>query len=387
MSEILIVGDNRTALGSFRGSISMIPGPQLCGETMKACANKAGIPLDQFNSVYIGNVVQAGIGQNPAKQAALAAGFPVTTPCTLINKVCCSSIKALQLGALEIRAGDSQAVMVGGFESMSRAPHIMPNSRNGYRMGDFTVQDALIKDGLWDATYDKHMGQLVDKLNNELGITREEQDRFAIQSFDRVNEAWKNHAFDDQIVPIQTPAGEFKIDENMNKLVREKVPNLRPTFTKEGTITAANASSIADGAAAVAICSSEFAKEHNLKPIARIISFGEAGIDPSRFPLAPVGAVKNALQKANLTVNDIDLWEFNEAFASVPIMLMKDLGITEDKVNILGGACAIGHPLGCTGIRIVTALIAALKLRGLKKGCAALCNGGGGGNAVIIELL
>lgn len=387
MSEIYIVADVRTPLGAFNGSLSGIPGTELCAAAMKACAEKSGIAIEQFNSIYIGNVVSAGIGQNPAKQAALAAGFPVTTPCTLINKVCCSSMKALQLGVLEIKAGDSQAVMIGGFENMSRCPHLLQNSRNGYRLGNFSAIDSLINDGLWDAKYNQMMGQLVDVLNEKQGISREDQDRFAIQSFDRATKAWEEHAFDEQIVPIKTSSGEYKMDESILKLRREKVPQLKPAFSPTGTITAANASSISDGAAAVAICSSEFAKEHNLKPIAKIISYGEAGVDPSEFPLAPLEAVKIALSRAKLSTDDIDLWEFNEAFASVPLMLIKGLGISEEKVNILGGAVAMGHPLGCSGIRIVTTLIAALKHRGLKRGCAALCNGGGGGNSVIIEML
>ena len=232
-----------------------------------------------------------------------------------------------------------------------------------------------------------HMGQLVDNLNAKLGISREEQDRFAIQSFDRAAKAWEEHCFDGQIVPIQTKTGEYKVDESIYKLRREKVPVLKPSFSPTGTITPANASGLSDGAAALAICSSEFAAEHNLKPIAKILSFGESGIDPAEFPLAPADAVKKALSKVHLTTSDIDLWEFNEAFASVPLMLIKGLGISEEKVNILGGAVAMGHPLGCSGIRIVTTLIAALKHRGLKRGCAALCNGGGGGNSVIIEML
>ena len=385
--NVYIISCVRTPLGSLNGGLSSIPGSKLCGFAIRESVKQSQINPSQFDSIYVGNVVTAGNGQNPAKQAALEGGLPETISCTLVNKVCCSSLKALTLAVQEIKCGDSQAAVAAGFESMSRCPHLLENSRTGYRMGDITAKDSLIKDGLWDAKYNQHMGQLVDALNEKLGITRQEQDRYAIQSFDRSKKAWEEKNFQDHIIPITVKSGVVERDENISKLKLEKVPLLKPSFTPNGTITPANASGIADGAAAVTICSKKFADENNIKPLARIISYADAGRDPAEFPLAPVDAAKKALQKAGLTKDDIDLWEVNEAFASVPIMFAREFGISEDILNILGGAVAVGHPLGCTGLRIVQALISALKIKGKKRGLATLCNGGGGGTAVIIELM
>ena len=385
--SVYIISCVRTPLGSLNGGLSSVPGTKLCGIAIGESVKQSKINPSQFDSIYVGNVVSAGNGQNPAKQAALEGGLPETISCTLVNKVCCSSLKALTLGVQEIKCGDAQAVIAAGFESMSRCPHLLEGSRTGYRMGDITARDSLIKDGLWDAKYNQHMGQLVDALNEKLGITREDQDRYAIQSFSRSKKAWEDKSFEGQIIPVSVKSGLVERDENISKLKLEKVPVLKPSFTPNGTITPANASGIADGAAAVTLCSKQFAEENNLKPIARVIAYADAGRDPAEFPLAPVDAANKALKKAGLTKDDIDIWEVNEAFASVPIMFARELGISEDVLNILGGAVAVGHPLGCTGLRIVQALIAALKVRGKKRGLATLCNGGGGGTAVIIELM
>ena len=388
MEEVVIVSIARTPLGSLNGGLSTIPGTKLCGIAIDKCVKDSHIEPKDIDSIFVGNVITAGNGQNPAKQAAIEAGLPETVSATLVNKVCCSSLKALTIGVQEIKCGDSQAVIAAGFESMSRCPHLLEGSRKGYRMGDFTAKDSLIKDGLWDAKYDQHMGQLVDALNTKLGITREEQDRYAIQSFKRANKAWSEDRFNGQIAPVEVKPGVVvDKDENRSKLNEEKVPKLKPSFTVDGTITPANASGIADGAAAVVICSRKYADAHGLKPIARIVSYADAGRDPAEFPLAPIDAAKKALQRASMKKEDIDIWEVNEAFASVPLMFAKELGISEDILNIFGGAVAVGHPLGCTGLRILQTLIAALSAREKKFGLATLCIGGGGGTAVIVELL
>ena len=386
-NDTVIISISRTPLASFNGSFASVPGTTLCGVAINDSINKSKISPTEVNSVFVGNVVSAGNGQNPAKQASLAGGLPNDVSCTLVNKVCCSSLKALTLGCQEIKCGDSDVIVVAGFESMTRCPHLLEQSRAGYRMGDVSMKDSLIKDGLWDAKYNKHMGSLVDELNDKHGITREEQDRYALQSFDRAIDAWNRGVFDGQIVPVETRTGKVEKDENMSKLNREKLVKLRPSFSEKGTITAANASGLSDGAAAAVICSREYAEKHDLKPIARIVSYADAGRDPAEFPLAPVDAAKRALKKANMEVKDIDIWEVNEAFSSVPLLFKKELDISEDIMNVLGGAVAIGHPLGCTGLRIVHSLIAALKDKNKKFGLATLCNGGGGGTAVIVELL
>lgn len=387
MAKVFILSSKRTPLGSFLGGLSTIPAPDLGGVAIDAALKDSGVSPDQVDSCYVGNVISAGLGQNLAKQAALKGGLPPNIPCTHVDKVCCSSLKALTLGVQEILLGDASCVVVAGTENMSMAPRLVSGSRQTQKMGPMTLAaetkaaDAMIVDGLWDSFNNLHMGTLADNLAAEKGITREEQDQFALRSFARAREGWETGKLD--IVEVNG----VKSDEVIPKLIPEKVPTLRPCFNKEGTITAANSSALADGAAAVVVCSEEFVKKSGARPIARVIAYADAGVDPKQFPAAPVEAARKVLAKAGMSPEDIDLWEVNEAFAMAPLLFMKTLGVPEDKMNVLGGAIAIGHPLGCTGIRIVNTLISALKIKGKRVGLATLCNGGGGATAVILEVI
>jgi len=386
MEEVVIVSCTRSPHGSFNGSLSSLHPSELCGHVIKSCISQSGLDSSSIESVFVGNVVSAGIGQNPAKQCAIAGGIKSSVPCTLINKVCCSSMKAMTLGAQEIMCGQSSVVLIAGVESMSKCPSLVPRLKAGETLNTETKPvDSMVKDGLWDSFNDKHMGFLVDAIAEKEGFTREEQDNYALRSFSRAQSAWDAKAFN--VTPIPTPNGLLEFDENIKKLIPAKVPTLRPSFSPKGTITAANASSLADGAVAAIICSSKYAAEHGLKPIAKIISFADAGVDPSEFPLATIHSTQKALNKANLSVQDIDLWEVNEAFSAVPLLFSKSFGISQDNINVLGGSVAIGHPLGCTGLRIICTLIDALKLQNKPRGLATLCNGGGGATSVILEMI
>ena len=386
MHQVYVLSSTRTPLGSFLGGLSQVPAPKLGGVVIKESVRKSGISPDDIDEIFVGNVLSGGVGQNPAKQCAINGGLPPTKPCTTINKVCCSSLKALILASQLIGAGEIKTAVVTGVENMSMSPRIVENSRAIQKMGTAKLEnteakDDMIVDGLWDSFSDRHMGALADDAGKKMGITREEQDRYSIESFRRAEEGWNSGFLD--VVPVE---GVTK-DEVIPKLIQEKVPNLKPCFNKDGTITAASSSAIADGAAAVVLASEEFVKERNLKPIAKIIAYADAGRDPSEYTLAPIDAAKKALEKAKKEVSDIELWEVNEAFAVVPLMFMKQMNISSDIVNVFGGAVSIGHPLGCTGVRIVNTLISALKAKGKKIGLATLCNGGGGASAVIIELM
>ncbi|OHT16632.1 Acetyl-CoA acetyltransferase [Tritrichomonas foetus] len=390
MSQVFILSSTRTPLGSFLGGLSKVPAPKLGGAVLQESVKKSGIEPNSIDELFVGNVLSCNLGQNPAKQVAIAGGLPPTTPATLVNKVCCSSLKALILATQLIKANEINTAAIVGTENMSLAPHLIENSRSIQKMGNAHIEsienpidakDDMIVDGLWDSFNNLHMGTLADNTAKSMGITREEQDRYAIQSFKRAEEGWNTGSLD--VIPFE----KVTKDEVIPKLIIEKVPNLRPCFNKDGTITAATSSAIADGAASVVLASEEYVKSHNLKPIARIVSYADAGREPAEFTLAPVDAARKALQKAGKTIDDVDLWEVNEAFACVPLMFMKVLQISEEKVNIFGGGVSIGHPLGCTGVRIVNTLISALKYKGLKTGVATLCNGGGGASAVVIELV
>ena len=306
MTEVYIVSYTRTPLGSFNGKLSHLSVPELCGYSIKSCIEKSKILPSQIDSVFVGNVISAGIGQNPAKQCAIAGGLPSNIPCTLINKVCCSSLKAFTLGVQQIKSGDGDCILIAGVENMSKTPHLLPNSRTGTRMGDFSCIDSMVKDGLWDSFNNLHMGTLVDTLAEKFEISREEQDRYSIESFKRANEATNNKLI--EITPIQIKEGLMNSDESLTKLIPSKVPLLKPCFNSKGTITAANASSISDGSVSIIICSNEFLKKNNLNPICKIISYADSGIDPSEFPLAPIEAANKALKKANLNKDQIDLW-------------------------------------------------------------------------------
>ncbi|NSL87982.1 acetyl-CoA C-acyltransferase [Chitinophaga sp. Mgbs1] len=390
MKEVFIVATARTPIGSFNGALSGISAVKLGATVIKAALERAGVDAAQVNEVFMGNVLSANLGQAPATQASLAAGIPNNVPGTTINKVCASGMKAIMLGAQSILLGDNDVVVAGGMENMSAAPYYLDKARTGYRLGHGTVTDSILRDGLWDPYQDFHMGNAGEICAKEYHITREDQDAYAIESYKRAAYAWENGLYKNEIAPVEIPGKTvtvFAEDEDYKKVIYEKVPALKPTFQKDGTITAANASNLNDAAAAVVLVSGEKLKELGLKPLAKIISFADASQAPEWFTTTPVKAMNNALAKANLKMNDIDFVEVNEAFSCVPIANAKDLGISLDKVNVWGGAVAIGHPIGCSGARIVVTLNSILHENKARYGAAAICNGGGGASAIIIERL
>jgi len=389
MKEVVIVSVARTPIGRFMGSLSTIPAPQLGAIAIKGALNKINLEPNLVEEVFMGNVVSAGLGQAPAKQAAIFAGIPNTVPCTTVNKVCASGMKSIMLAAQTISHGDADIVIAGGMENMSSIPHYQ-NARKGSKFGSITMEDGLQKDGLVDAYESEPMGVYADACANEYNFSREEQDKFAIQSYNRSAQAWSKGKFDDEIVPVEIPQrrGEpiiFSEDEEYKNVKIEKIPALRAAFTKEGTVTAANASTINDGGAALVLMSAEKAKELNITPIAKIKSFADAAHEPEWFTTAPAKALPKALAKANISIGDVDYFELNEAFSIVGLANMKILGITDDKVNVNGGAVSLGHPLGVSGARIVIALTSILKQNNAKIGAAAICNGGGGASALVLE--
>ncbi|WP_297805657.1 acetyl-CoA C-acyltransferase [uncultured Polaribacter sp.] len=389
MKEVVIVSVARTPIGRFMGSLSTIPAPQLGAIAIKGALNKINLEPNLVEEVFMGNVVSAGLGQAPAKQAAIFAGIPNTVPCTTVNKVCASGMKSIMLAAQTISLGDADIVIAGGMENMSSIPHYQ-NARKGSKFGSITMEDGLQKDGLVDAYESEPMGVYADACANEYNFSREEQDKFAIQSYNRSAQAWSKGKFDDEIVPVEIPQrrGEpiiFSEDEEYKNVKIEKIPALRAAFTKEGTVTAANASTINDGGAALVLMSAEKAKELNITPIAKIKSFADAAHEPEWFTTAPAKALPKALAKANISIGDVDYFELNEAFSIVGLANMKILGLTDDKVNVNGGAVSLGHPLGVSGARIVIALTSILKQNNAKIGAAAICNGGGGASALVLE--
>jgi len=390
MKEVFIVSAVRTPMGSFGGSLSSLSSVQLGSVAIAGALEKAQIKGEQVNEVFFGNVVSANIGQAPARQAALGAGIPNTVPCTTVNKVCSSGIKAIMFGATNIMIGHGDIIVVGGMESMSNIPYYAPNVRWGAKYGDVTLVDGLAKDGLTDAYDHKAMGTCADATAAEYGISREEQDNFAIQSYQRSAAATENGDFAHEIVPVSVPQRKgdplaISEDEEFRKVKFEKIPSLRPAFTKDGTVTAANASTINDGAAALVLASGEKVKELGLKPLARIVSFADAAHDPNRFTTAPAKAAPLALERAGLKATDIDFVEVNEAFSVVAMVFAREMGYTFENVNVFGGAVSLGHPLGASGARIVTTLVNVLHRKGGKTGLAAICNGGGGASAMVIE--
>jgi acetyl-CoA C-acetyltransferase len=390
MKEVFIVSAVRTPMGSFGGSLSSLSSVQLGSVAIAGALEKAQIKGEQVNEVFFGNVVSANIGQAPARQAALGAGIPNTVPCTTVNKVCSSGIKAIMFGATNIMIGHGDIIVVGGMESMSNIPYYAPNVRWGAKYGDVTLVDGLAKDGLTDAYDHKAMGTCADATAAEYGISREEQDNFAIQSYQRSAAATENGDFAHEIVPVSVPQRKgdplvISEDEEFRKVKFEKIPALRPAFTKDGTVTAANASTINDGAAALVLASGEKVKELGLKPLARIVSFADAAHDPNRFTTAPAKAAPLALERAGLKATDIDFVEVNEAFSVVAMVFAREMGYTFENVNVFGGAVSLGHPLGASGARIVTTLVNVLHRKGGKTGLAAICNGGGGASAMVIE--
>lgn len=384
-----IISAVRTPIGSFQGALSTLPAPRLGAIAIKAAVAKAGLQPDDINEVIMGNVLTAGVGQAPARQAALHAGLPTSVPCMTINKVCGSGLKAVMLASDSLQLGHSQIAVAGGQENMTLTPHLLENSRAGFRMGPASMTDSMIKDGLWDPYNDFHMGNAAELCVREHKFTREEQDQFAKESYEWAIAAQANGAFQAEITPVEIPAKDKTItvtaDEEPGKVKFDKIPGLRPAFDKTGTITAANASKINDGASALVLANDEAIKAKNLTPLARIVAAATFAQDPKWFTTAPVGAMRAALKKANLSADQIDLYEINEAFSVVTLAAMKELQIPRKKVNVNGGAVALGHPIGASGARVLTTLVHALKNQNKKYGLATLCIGGGEAVAVIVE--
>ncbi|MCH2489109.1 MAG: acetyl-CoA C-acyltransferase [Flavobacteriales bacterium] len=387
--KVVIVSATRTPIGSFMGSLSSLTAVQLGSAAIKGALDKINLDPSKVQEVFMGNVVQAGVGQAPARQAALSAGIPETVPCTTVNKVCASGMKAVMHAAQAIALGDADVVVAGGMESMSNIPHYV-HMRNGQKFGPATLIDGMQKDGLVDAYDHNAMGVCADLCATEHNFSREDQDAFAIESYNRSAKAWSNGKFKDEVVPVSVPQrrGEPVIvseDEEYKNVKMDKIPSLRPAFSKDGTVTAANASTINDGAGAMILMSEEKANELGLTPLATIKSYADAATEPKWFTTAPSKALPKALDKAGITKEDVDYFEFNEAFAVVGLANIKILGLDAEKVNINGGAVSLGHPLGCSGVRILITLLNVLKQNNGKIGAAAICNGGGGASAMVIE--
>ncbi|MBP7173311.1 MAG: acetyl-CoA C-acyltransferase [Cloacibacterium sp.] len=390
MKEVYIVSAARTPMGSFMGSLSTIPATQLGSVAIKGALDKIQLNPSEVQEVYMGNVLQAGEGQAPARQAALGAGLSQSTPSTTINKVCASGMKAVMMAAQSIKSGDQDVIVAGGMENMSQVPHYI-NGRNGVKLGDIKVVDGMVKDGLTDVYNNVHMGVCAEKCASEHHITREQQDQFAIQSYKRSAEAWSAGRFKEEVVAVEIPQrkGEpvvFAEDEEYKSVNFDRISTLATVFQKDnGTVTAANASTLNDGASALVLMSKEKMESLGLKPLAKIVSYADAAHEPEWFTTAPSKALPKALDKAGLTISDIDFFEFNEAFSVVGLVNNKILGLDESKVNVNGGAVSLGHPLGSSGARIIVTLIHVLKQNQAKYGAAAICNGGGGASAIVIE--
>jgi len=391
IKEVVIVSVGRTPIGSFMGSLSKITAPNLGAIAIKGALNKINLNPNLVDEVFMGNVVSAGLGQAPARQAAILAGISETVPCTTINKVCSSGMKAIMLAAQSIALGDATIVVAGGMENMSSIPHYL-HGRQGTKFGPTTLEDGMQKDGLVDAYDNVAMGVCADACATKFGFSREEQDAYAIQSYQRSTEAWKLGKFSDEIIPVEIPQRKgpsifMDEDEEYKNVRMEKIPSLRAAFSKDGTVTAANASTINDGGAALILMSEEKALELNLTPIAKIKSYADAAHEPKWFTTAPSKAIPKALEKIDMSIDEIEYFELNEAFSVVGLANMKILGLKDDIVNVNGGAVSLGHPLGVSGARIIISLLSVLKQNKAKIGAAGICNGGGGASAMIIESL
>ena len=391
MKEIVILGGARTPIGSFQGALASLSAPKLGSVAIKCALETSGVQPDDIQNVLMGNVLQGGVGQAPARQAAIGAGIPVGAGAVTVNKVCGSGLQAVFFAANDIRSGDYDIAVAGGMESMSNAPYILPQARTGFRMGNNKIVDMMIHDGLWDPYGDKHMGNCAESCVAQYNFTREEQDAFALESYRRAQAAVQEGRFKSEIavVEIEGKKGKSVVvdDEEAFAAPLEKMASLRPAFQKDGSVTAANASKISDGAAALVIASSEYAASKGLKPLARILAQSTHSQEPEWFTTAPAGAIKKVLDRAGLSISDIDLFEVNEAFAAVALATMKDANISADKINVNGGAVALGHPIGASGARILVTLLHALKARNLKRGLASICNGGGEATAIVVELM
>lgn len=392
MKDVVIVGAKRTPIGSFGGSLSSYTAPELGASTILELLKSTGVKPSDVNEVVLGNVLTAGVGQAPARQAAKKAALPDLTPCTTVNKVCASGMKAVMIAANQIQLDEADIIVAGGMESMSNVPYYLPDHRFGAKLGHGEVKDGILVDGLWDVYNDFHMGNAAEICARDCNFSREQQDEFAITSYKRAIKAHEEGYFADEIIPMKVKdrkgnTEKVEMDEELKKVNFDKIPQLRPVFEKEGTVTAANASSINDGAAAMLVMSAETAKKLNLKPLARIVSQASAAKAPEWFTTAPADAIPKALHRADISKDEIDLFEINEAFSVVSLANNKILELDPEKVNINGGAVSLGHPIGCSGARILVTLIHALKRTGGRYGCAGICNGGGGASAMVLEMI
>lgn len=391
IDEVYIVSAKRTPMGAFLGKLSSLPAPQLGAISIKAALAEANVKPGEVDEVFLGNVLSANLGQAPAKQASLAAGIPDTVPCTTVHKVCASGMKALMFGAQSIQLGQNNVVVCGGFESMSNTPYYVPKYRTGNKMGNVEMVDGMIHDGLWDPYDNLHMGNCGEHCAETYHITRQEQDDFAVASFERALRAMDSGEFVNEYCPVEVPqrrGDPLKVTEDESPRTyrgADKVRALRPAFKKNGTVTAANASLLSDGSAALVLCSRSYCESKGLKPLGRILGYADAARKPKEFTVAPADAMPIALKRSGLTLDQIDFFEINEAFSVVALANMKILKIAHEKVNVNGGAVALGHPLGCSGARIITTLLNILHTRNGKFGCAGICNGGGGASAMVIE--
>lgn len=386
---VYLCSAKRTAIGSFFGSLATVSAPELGACVVRTVIDETKLSPGLIDQVIMGSVLTAGQGQAPARQAAIKGGLPVTVQAMTVNKVCSSGLKAVMLAANEVELGYAQAVIAGGMESMSTAPYLLPSLRAGARLGHVNTEDSVVKDGLWDVYNNFHMGNAAELCAKKFKLSREDQDAFAIESYRRANQAIQAGYFRDEIVPVKVKTGkeetEFQIDEEPGKGKPEKIPQLKPVFDKEGTVTAANASSINDGAAALLVCSESFMQQHRLSPLARLVAQGWNAQEPEWFTTAPIGAVQHVLKNANMKLGEIDLFEINEAFSSVALACGRSLEIDPSKLNISGGAVALGHPIGASGARILTTLLYNLRRTAKKRGIVAICNGGGEATAVLVE--
>jgi acetyl-CoA C-acetyltransferase len=392
MSDPVLLAAVRTPIGKYLGGLADLPVPQLGALVLREALRRANVPADRVDEVMVGNVIQAGVGQNPARQAALHAGLPDTIAAVTINKVCGSGLKAVMLAAQAIKAGDADIILAGGMESMSRAPHLLMGARTGWKYGDQKAVDAMIHDGLWCAFENWHMGEAAEHIATKCGISRSEQDRFAAQSHQRAAAAWEKGLFNAEVLPVTIGSGHKAKTISRDEGVRsdanaDALGKLKPAFRDTGSVTAGNASMLSDGAAAVVVASPSAAAKLGAKPLARIVAYATSGIAPKDIFLAPVGAVRQVLAKARMTSKDIDLFELNEAFAAQMLACDKELALDESRINVHGGAIALGHPIGASGTRVLVTLLYALRERGLKRGLASLCLGGGNAVAMIVERL
>jgi len=390
--DVVLLSAVRTPIGKFLGGLADLPAPRLGAVVIAEALKRAGVAPNAIDEVIFGEVVTAGVGQAPARQAALFAGLPNSIAAVTINKVCGSGLKAVMLAAQAIKAGDASVIVAGGMESMSQAPFLLPKVRAGYKYGDQTAKDALIQDGLWCAFQNWPMGDAAEHTATSCGIGRAEQDRFSVQSHKRAAAAWANGSFDAEVIPVTVGSGPKAITVSKDEGIRaestvEGLAKLKPAFQPTGTVTAANASQLSDGAAALVVASSDAADRFGAKPLAKVIAYATSGVDPKDIFIAPVTAVRMVLAKAGLTIDDIDLFELNEAFASQMLACSTQLKLDESRVNVNGGAIAIGHPIGASGARVLTTLVYALRARGYKRGLASLCLGGGNAVAMIVEVV